>query len=111
MTDRVKRACDLCAGVDVHPRHVYGVGPGDASGVPESAVVDQIIKNGADGGALVEVMDPSTFVRHFDCCAASGCPDRSCDQVLAHVGDARRESLVDLVESGGLDALAETQER
>jgi hypothetical protein len=49
------RPCDVCGQADEEPRHI-------------SAVLN-------DSG-------PDT-IRHFACCAAAGCPDGSCDKIMA----------------------------
>ena len=81
---RPVRACDVCGQVDDHPRHVIGVAEG---GVPSDDVIDKIIKAGASGAAIRQVMDPATTIRHMDCCAAAGCPDGSCNAIHAAAGN------------------------
>jgi hypothetical protein len=78
--DRPVRGCEVCGGVDDHPRHVVGVAEG---GVPSDEIVDKIIANGASAASIRMVMDPSTVVRHMDCCAGVGCPDGSCNTIHA----------------------------
>jgi len=68
---RVERGCDACGQVDDHPRHVrYDPASGN----------DQI--------------------RHLDCCAQAGCPDGSCPEILARVGDVRGASLISALTGG-----------
>ena len=55
--DRPIRPCDLCGQEDDHPRHMVAVAVG------EDAEFEQI--------------------RHLDCCASAGCPDGSCERLLA----------------------------
>jgi hypothetical protein len=31
---------------------------------------------------------------HMDCCSAAGCPDGTCDRILAEAGDKRNDALV-----------------
>lgn len=39
-------------------------------------------------------------MRHMDCCAAAGCPDGSCDSILAQAGDARGADLISFLTGG-----------
>jgi hypothetical protein len=50
------RSCDVCHAADELPRHIQAVVTGDPS---------------------------QEFVRHFACCAAVGCPDGSCNAIVA----------------------------
>lgn len=51
------RACDVCGQVDAGPRHITAAVSG-------------------------ENLAPDTC-RHFRCCARAGCPDGSCDVIMA----------------------------
>lgn len=53
---RALRECDECHGIDDLGHH-------------------QVAVPGEDGGMVVTS-------RHFGCCAASGCPDGTCDVIL-----------------------------
>jgi hypothetical protein len=57
--DRPLRVCDLCGGVDDHPRHsLAGTVPGQAAWpAPSEDVVNQVLE-----------------AAPADCCAAAGCP-------------------------------------
>lgn len=81
------RMCDSCGGVDDHPRHVHGLGEGEEPTSP--AVAKKALENaGGDNDAvLAHVYDKATQMKHLDCCQADGCPDGSCDVILA--GDAK----------------------
>lgn len=91
--ERPQRGCDVCRQVDDHPRHVLGVPPGYPGAEPTADVIDALVAAGLDGRGLREQLDPTTVVRHLDCCASSGCYDGSCIQVLSAAGDKRREAL------------------
>lgn len=79
------RVCDLCGGVDDHPRHSFaGVIPGEHT-VDESLrpIVTANVEALYDGGSvtfeeaagIVSSYDDTTSSdRHIDCCAAAGCP-------------------------------------
>jgi hypothetical protein len=81
---RPLRVCDLCGGVDDHPRHVIaGANP---DGFPRVAdgVVEQVLANAPEeyrGRLLRELLDTGSSDRHLDCCREAGCPDGSCDIV------------------------------
>lgn len=64
---RIERDCAECRKVDDHPRHSHWTV--------------------REGQHVIED-------RHVDCCAAAGCPDGSCDRVLAEHGPARGLALV-----------------
>lgn len=68
---RIERRCDVCGQWDTDPRHEHSDVPG------------------------------AGFSRHMDCCAATGCPDLSCDQTLADAGEKRGAALVEHLTKGG----------
>lgn len=96
---RALRVCDLCGGVDDHPRHVIaGTIPrnpitGESGEVPPGlfpAPTDEIIGKVAgtalpeDLGRLMrDLMDTTSSDRHLDCCAAAGCPTGTCGPQIA----------------------------
>ncbi len=61
---RVDQFCNSCNQYDKHPRHIYVV-------------------------SFSEVV-----YKHFDCCAADGCPNGHCTEVLADSGNAHGEELI-----------------
>lgn len=78
-SDRSLRVCDLCGGVDDHPRHSFaGTVPGEAvTQAPTQEVVDKVLDAApADqrSALLATLYDVTTTDRHRDCCAAAGCP-------------------------------------
>jgi hypothetical protein len=75
---RVVKVCDLCAGVDDHPRHVIvGAIPGaQVVAQPTEDMVDRVIEaapNGDRARLLRDLMDTSSSEHHVDCGAAAGC--------------------------------------
>lgn len=100
---RLKRLCDLCGGLDDHPRHVFGVPTGFPGAVPSDEFIDKI-PDGTPARAIAEVLDPGTLVRHMDCCAATGC-DVCTAAEATHSGQLRGPELVAHIESGALDNL------
>lgn len=104
---RVFRGCDVCGQVDDHPRHVLGV-PADWPGaVPDQTVVAELIRQASAAGAdpdqlaflLAEQADPTTVVRHPDCCAAVGCYDGSCQAMLTRHGGKTRQALIQALDA------------
>jgi hypothetical protein len=80
---RPLRVCDLCGGVDDHPRHVIA---GQYVGVftPPDDVLDKVMTSApeAQRGELVRaLLDTTSSDRHLDCCRDAGCPDGSCNLV------------------------------
>jgi len=87
------RVCDLCGGVDDHPRHVVAGVIGDAHPVDESlrqAIADNIEDLRAAGKVDMATVlrlgrdfdDTTSQDRHLDCCAAAGCPSGTCGPQL-----------------------------
>lgn len=77
--DRPLRVCDLCGGVDDHPRHSFAGTIPDAQLVapPTQDVVDRVLDAAPPdrrAELLAALFDQATTDRHLDCCAAAGCP-------------------------------------
>jgi hypothetical protein len=97
---RPLRHCDVCAGVDDHPRHVIGAAAGE--GRTSDEVADRVLASIPPGGDVAGVVrglrDDITIYRHMDCCRAVGCPaDRpedSCAVRTAGAEDKRGSALV-----------------
>lgn len=75
---RPLRVCDLCGGVDDHPRHVIA-GPVGAAifDAPDDGIINAVIANAPTdlrARLISDLLDPATRDRHLDCCAAAGCP-------------------------------------
>jgi hypothetical protein len=75
---RPLRVCDLCGGVDDHPRHVIASGGRDVFPAPSDEIVSRVLDSApAEHRArlLRELQDTSSSDRHMDCCREAGCPD------------------------------------
>lgn len=95
--DRIVRMCDLCGGVDDHPRHMFDhTATGD--GVTDASVMSIALDNAPDPiareGVLNHFRDNSTTLRHMDCCREAGCPDGSCDYVTKGATDKKGAALI-----------------
>lgn len=92
---RPVRGCDVCGGVDTDPRHVYAYALGDGVTPPEVAR-DMLANAPAAAREAIEahVNDHSTAMRHMDCCAKAGCPDGTCDQIVADSGGVTGDELL-----------------
>lgn len=96
---RALRVCDLCGGVDDHPRHAIA---GAAGGGPVvAAASEELVAKVVDSAPpedlarlLRDLMDTSTSDRHLDCCRAAGCPDGTCDTQTAGAEDKRGKELL-----------------
>jgi hypothetical protein len=101
---RPLRVCDLCGGVDDHPRHSFG---GPLAGVfpaPSDEMVSTVLAaapEGDRGRLLRELMDTGSLELHKDCCRDRGCPTGQCDEELAEVGDLRGLELRDALTERG----------
>lgn len=91
---RILRVCDLCGGVDDHPRHTIA---GDAS-PPNADTVQKVKAAGLSADdyalALEQLYEPGEY-RHMDCCREAGCPDGTCDLVTSGAEDKRGKQLLD----------------
>lgn len=98
---RALRVCDLCGGVDDHPRHVIAGTPGRQNitiAAPSDDILTKVMTAApeAERGRLVrELMDTSSTDRHMDCCRDAGCPDGSCNTQTAGAEDLRGAALLD----------------
>lgn len=93
--ERPVRMCDVCGGVDAHPRHVFAYAGGD--GVTSPEVANQALENAgsADRMAILQqIQDNTTIMRHLDCCRETGCPDGTCNYATAGAEDLRGDDLL-----------------
>jgi hypothetical protein len=94
---RALRVCDLCGGVDDHPRHVLaGQLPGTYQR-PGDDIVAQVAKHAPKtelGRLLAELFDTGTSDRHMDCCRAAGCPTGACDEQTVGAEELRGADLL-----------------
>ncbi len=104
---RVIKVCDLCGGVDDHPRHVIAGNMADVYEPPNAAIVAKVVANAAklvaeDGvNRLIEdLLDTSSQERHMDCCAEAGCPTGACNEVMAAAGTRRGAALLKHITKG-----------
>ena len=117
MTDigggRALRVCDLCGGVDDHPRHVIAgtvprnlstgengeVSPGPFGG-PSDEIIDRVLDaapRDERARLLRELQDTTSSDRHLDCCAAAGCPTGTCEpQVFGAKGKTGKAMMTHL---------------
>lgn len=95
-TARPLRLCDVCGKLDDHPRHVRSVRDG---GVPSKEFIASLA-DGLPASAIAQLMDPTTVVRHMDCCAAQGC--EICVKTEAATGGARGLDLLAVIQGGAL---------
>lgn len=101
---RPVRMCDVCGGVDDHPRHVVGYATppegqaGDGRSADEVASIAITNAQGLGGDAVQQIVgqirDDTTTMRHMDCCREVGCPDGTCNQVTAGAENLRGSDLV-----------------
>jgi hypothetical protein len=110
--DRPLRVCDLCGGVDDHPRHVITGGILNAAGVaepfprPGDNILSRVIANapGEERAWLIgQLLDTSASDRHMDCCRTAGCPDGTCVPQTAGAEDLRGGDLLAHLEAKGAD--------
>lgn len=101
---RVLRVCDLCGGVDDHPRHTLAGGVPGVYPRPTAellAKVSDAAPAEERGRLLADLIDTGTTDRHMDCCREAGCPDGSCDRQTAGAEDLRGAKLLEHLMSGG----------
>jgi hypothetical protein len=79
---QLARVCDLCGGVDDHPRHVIAGTMSDRFPAPSAEIIQAVIANAPAGHTdrlLDALVDTSSSDRHMDCCREAGCPTGECD--------------------------------
>ena len=99
---RLRRLCDVCAQLDDHPRHVQSLPDGSQGTVPSVEFLTNL-PDGIPALAIAELMDPTTVVRHMDCCASKGC--NVCLDVVDATGGAHGEKLLAVLTKGAADHL------
>jgi hypothetical protein len=80
---RALRVCDLCGGVDDHPRHVLAGGISGQYDPPSQEILEKVLEAAPPGEAarlIRELVDTGSSDRHMDCCRAAGCPTGDCDR-------------------------------
>lgn len=95
MSERPLRLCDLCGGLDDHPRHVID---GVTIGKPSDETLEMFDLSGAPVSAIEQLFSPTVRVRHIDCCAAAGCP--VCQVTEKATEGKRGDELIKLVVAG-----------
>lgn len=104
---RALRVCDLCAGVDDHPRHVIAGDVLDAFEAPGDDIVNKVLDTAptAERARLLrELNDTTASDRHLDCCARAGCPTDTCGPQVKGASGTGRKMLDHLVNLGDLFA-------
>jgi hypothetical protein len=94
------RVCDVCGGVDSHPRHILAGGDkGSFPHVHEHAVAAVLANDAltADEKAhhVADLVDTTAQYRHYDCCRSVGCPTGTCDVLTVGAEDLRGAELRD----------------
>jgi hypothetical protein len=82
---RALQVCDLCGGVDDHPRHSFAGFQAETYAAPDPAIVAKVAQAAPDADRerlVAEVLDTGTTSRHKDCCRTAGCPTGDCDTQL-----------------------------
>lgn len=94
MPPRPLRFCDLCGGLDDHPRHVTDYHPDEeVAGKPDDEWLAGVDLSGAPIEAVQQLLSGNKRVRHMDCCAAQGCP--TCLDTEAENSGLRGQELID----------------
>lgn len=111
MAERPLRICDVCGEVDDLPRHVVAHSPGEVP-VNTDLVVTIASRDDLDPvvreSIVADIIDTSLELRHMHCCAGAGCPDGSCnalvasgvspDAMLAHIQEVFAETTATVTE-------------
>jgi hypothetical protein len=95
---RTLRVCDVCGGVDDHPRHVLAGIVADSFEPPSQATLQRVIDNSPDdqmARLVSELTDRSSQDRHMDCCRVVGCPDGICNVQTVGAEDLRGVQLLE----------------
>jgi len=70
--ERPLRFCDICGGLDDHPRHVRNLGASE-DGRPDDEWMAGVSTDGAPVQAIEQLVNGTVNVHHMDCGAAEGC--------------------------------------
>ena len=107
------RNCDVCGQVDDHPRHVF-VGSPDQFPVNQEQVAAVLAMDELSAQdraqVIVQITDTTLQQRHMDCCHSRGCPDGSCDRIIAETlpkGYVKGDKLRKHLTSGAVDHIGE----
>ena len=103
---RPKRLCETCLKLDDYPRHILATAAGE-SGVLTAEQLDSLPAN-TPPAAVAQAMDPTTTIRHIECCADQGCA--LCRETLDAAGDARGAKLLGAIQRGVADKLGSPKE-
>jgi hypothetical protein len=99
--DRKLRICDVCGGVDDHPRHVLAAGLGEIP-VNEAnlakVLADDSLTAEEKAAIVADIVDTTTQLRHLDCCTTVGCPDGTCNR---HSNDLKGGELLAAIQLEG----------
>jgi len=110
--DRALRICDVCGGVDDHPRHVLAAGVGEIP-VNEDNLKKVLADNTLDvddkARIVADIIDTTTQLRHLDCCRNIGCPDGSCDIIVPHGTNVIGAEMLDHIVNVGAPAFIAIQ--
>ena len=101
---RQLQVCDLCGGVDDHPRHVIAGGVAGTYPPPSPAIIAAVVAAAPEDERdrlVADLVDQSSLTRHMDCCAEAGCPTGTCDDVIATAGSRRGGALLGHIQKGG----------
>jgi len=74
-TERLTRFCDICGGLDDHPRHMRNLGDaeGTEDGRPDDEWLAGVNTDGAPVVAIERLTSSSMSEHHLDCGAENGC--------------------------------------
>lgn len=104
---RVLKVCDVCGGVDDHPRHVIAGSVADTFDPVDPEIVAKVVANAARQTAedgvnrlIADLLDRSSQERHMDCCAEVGCPTGTCGEVMHAAGSRRGAALLKHITKG-----------
>ncbi len=97
---RALQVCDLCGGVDDHPRHQFvgGVAGQAIIRPPSEAMVAKVMANSPEqhrAEMVARLTNVTTTDRHLDCCRADGCPTGECDARTAGAEHLRGGALLE----------------
>lgn len=100
---RALRVCDLCGGVDDHPRHVLAGGDRGSFPRPPDEILAKVLETAPEDQRVRlvnELLDTGTSDRHMDCCRLAGCPDGSCTARTTGAEGLRGADLLDHLMKG-----------
>jgi hypothetical protein len=104
-SDRPLRGCEICGGVDDHPRAIHVTPPDHPLSQLQDGFVDKFVDEGVSGLWIKHHLETTSMYVHHDCCAERGCPlesdaEDNCANVVKRHKSATGNALLKSITGG-----------